>query len=296
MGILFKEVELLPKFEYPVACNDIKVTMDTKHVMSCGVYKPSIKIHNLPKQSIILERNIQNEPIEVVPIDDIFKYGILTAGNKLELHNQTGMRCIAKVALNSRTAVSMKDKLVVGGDRRSLPRYDLHTNKFVDALDSGLDEVFKMKVAKPCTLAVCGTAAVHFLDTDSKKISASFKFNSPLKSMDIAGDTCYVGDEDGNIHAVDLRTQKTRHKAASETPVDLLKASNDFLVSGGGGHLSLWKAQALVGKVGLDSAINAIEVAGALVFVGLESRKMRVFYVSEMGDPPAWCSFVRESP
>lgn len=291
MGL--KEVKLLPHFEYSVACTDIKATQETQNVVSCGVYRPSIKIHNLPTQSIMLERNILNEPIEIVLIDDIFKYALLTAGNMLEIHESSGRMDAIKVPMNCRSAVCAEKEVFVGGDKSTLLRYHLVRRKFEDPIETGLAEVMKVRRLGPTLLAACSSTAVSFVDTAAGDAQV-VEFEDDVMGFDAVGDRCYVGDSAGRIHVLDAGTRKVVHVTHNIAPATVIRAAGEFLVCSAEGCVQVWRSDEMVACALVGSKINAIEVVDSLVFLGLEASEMKIFYVPEMGAPPAWCPFAAE--
>jgi hypothetical protein len=287
-----KEVKLLPHFEYSIACTDIKATQETQHVVSCGVYRPSVKIHNLSTQAIVLERNILNEPIEIVLIDDIFKYALLTVGNVLEIHGSCGKEDAVKVPMNCRSAVCSGRELFVGGDQSTLQRYHLLRRKFESPIETGLAEVARIRCLGPALLVACSSSAVSFLDIENNNVLRVVEFEDSVLGFEALGSKCYVGDDTGRIHVLDASTHSIVYVMDSPVPASVIRGAGEFVVCGGQGSVHVWRGTEIVASVCVGSRINTIEVFGPFVFVGLEASEMKIFYVSEMGAPPAWCSFV----
>lgn len=283
------ELNLLSKFEYPVACTDIKVVHDTEHLVSCGVYKPSVKVHSLSEQTLMVDRNIQNEPLELVLIDGIYKYGILTAGSKIEIHDRAGLRAMAKAPTCSRSITRVAGELLVGSNKSSLTRYNLAKQAIDGAVVTGLDETVKIKAMGPSLVGVCGTDKFSVVDLRSSAVASTIEIGGELLSFDFSENICFVGDEDGCVHVVDLNLQKKVELLISDAPVRTVKCSGDFLMSSSKAGLRVWKNMQSAAEICLENTVNTIESFGPLIFLGLDASKMRTFHISEMGMLPRWC-------
>lgn len=296
MNVTCTELSLLPKFEYPVACTDIKVVHDTEHLISCGVYKPSVKIHSLSEQSIMVDRNIQNEPLELVLIDGVYKYGILTAGNRIEIHDRAGLRIISKAPKGSRSVTHVAGELLVGTSKGLLARYNLAKQATDGTVVTGLDEAVKVRAMGPSLVGFCSTNKFSVVDLRSCAIASTFELGGELLSFDFSERICFVGDEDGSVHVVDLSLQKKVAMLKSDAPVHKVKCCGDFLMSSSRKGLRIWKDMEPAADICLKSAVNTVENFGPLIFVGLETSRARMFYISEMGALPSWCCSAEKTP
>lgn len=289
MHVTCTELSLLPNFEYPVACTDIKVAHDTEHLVSCGVYRPSVKIHSLSEQSIMADRNINNEPLELVLVDSIHKYGVLTAGNRLEIHDLSGMRAMAKAPTCSRSIAHVAGELLIGSSKGSLARYSLAKQAVDGAVGTGLDETVKVRAMGPSLVGVCGTDKLSVVDLRSCTVASMFELGGELLSFDFAESVCFVGDDDGRVHVVDLSLQKRVALLKGDAPVRAVKCCGDFLMTSSRAGLRVWRSMEPAAEISLKGTVNTVECFGPLVFLGLEDSRARTFYISAMGELPSWC-------
>lgn len=92
-----KKIKLFETPSHSISCNHIAIT--GKFLLTCGIYKPKIKIYDLEAQSKLLERVIDSEPLKIVPLDGHQKLAILRNDNYIEFHTKAGF--YNKIAIKS---------------------------------------------------------------------------------------------------------------------------------------------------------------------------------------------------
>jgi ribosome biogenesis protein ENP2 len=60
------QIELIQGFEFPEACNKIKVTRDGKSAVGIGTYKPQMRVWDLEELSMKFERHTDAEGVDFV--------------------------------------------------------------------------------------------------------------------------------------------------------------------------------------------------------------------------------------
>lgn len=133
----FKETTLLHSLDFPTTVTHFTITPEC--LVSVGSYKPVVKIHTLQSKDIKNERNIENEPVCVVPLeDDCSKLAILRDDRYVEFHAKYGHYTSLRIPRIGRGIVynRINANLYIQSDR-NVQMFDLEVGKFADIIGEG---------------------------------------------------------------------------------------------------------------------------------------------------------------
>ncbi|KAG0432497.1 Nucleolar protein 10 [Dictyocoela muelleri] len=115
----FKKINLFETPSHSISCNNLQIS--GKYLLTCGTYKPKIKIYDLEAQSKLLERVVDTEPLKIISLDEHKKLSILRNDNFIEFHTKSGF--YDKIGVNSSVRDILFDmlsgKLMIGGSKYS---------------------------------------------------------------------------------------------------------------------------------------------------------------------------------
>ncbi|KAM0673719.1 Small ribosomal subunit biogenesis [Gurleya vavrai] len=285
----FKEVNVLQSLDFPTACYDIKLTPN--YLLSIGTYKPILKIHDLNELALKNERNLENEPLVISPLEeDATKIAILRSDKYIEFHAKYGLHHTIKIPLYGRDLLYNKiraELLVLSEDE--IFRVNLEEGRFMKSVLSGgnsFDQSFVHNL-----ILVGNENGFSFYDlrnrnkvkeNESKRINAvRFKNNDGMIF-------CVAGDN--FIKEFDIRMENEKYKIDIEN-AKKIKYNDNFMCAMTDKKLNIYNENNLISQ--LDGKnLNAFEFEKGLFFVASEDFNIKTYFDSEIGNAPSWCSFI----
>jgi ribosome biogenesis protein ENP2 len=293
---VFTEISVIQEFEYPVACNHLKMTPDREHIISCGTYKPRIKIHDLSEHSMKLERHMEAEPLKIEVLGrDLSKLAVLRNDRVIEFHAKYGLHDtirLPKFGEDISFLPSLSELLVVGRSN-SVIRFNLERGRFLKPIESEFYEINSVKVSDVHGLVVVGGAGgFGFIDPRVRKLIKSMRTGEDITSLCYSdnGLNLCVGDALGGIKAYDLRSKdEVLSMSHGNTAVKNVFFSHKNIISASGMYVRLWEGVETLLDLKMNSKINAMALDEGIIMLGTDEPVIRTYYSPRLGDVPGWC-------
>ncbi len=325
---MMSRIEIIQDFNFPVACQKIKTSVDGNYLVGAGVYKPQLRYYDLYNMSLKHSQITDYQTVDFELVQDDWRKVItlyrdryvdfhVNTQSKLRLRTPREGRCIK---LNRHAA-----NLYVGGTSSSLYGIDLARGSFsaeIDLDSAGVNQIAvgtENTPAMPLLTAAADDGLLSCIDTRINKVvtqlevgaDATTAFN--LKTIPGCTSVAHhptknimaVGTASGHLMLYDLRRRAPLatidHK--SSAPIHTIafrESSGRTLCIAGDRHaVRLWNVgeQTAVPKlhtaiVPSGTTINSFEIYRdtGMIFTPMDREDIGVYYIPDLGRVPDWCT------
>ncbi|KAF7684579.1 Nucleolar protein 10 [Astathelohania contejeani] len=298
-SIEYKEISLIQDMEYTATCNHIKLTEDGTHLISCGSYRPQIKIHELKELAMKLERHMDSEPIRLEILDtNHHKLAILRDDRTIEFHAKYGVHHKIRVPSlgNDLCLNKLKADLLICGYSNEIYRFNLQQGRFIKSYTTSLKKINSIKINPIHNLiGYVGDSKIEFIDPRNKNIIASIEMQfHELTKMAYSGNGinfCIGGSDNTNKNKVqmfDLRSKNPIKQNLHDTKISDVLFNGKNIISADRNNIKIWNSEEYALDIQTDGIINTLEVDKGILFVGYEGGPIKTYYSSILGGIPEW--------
>lgn len=146
-------IELIKDFGFPISSQDLVLTNDNQYAITCGIYKPSVKIFELSSLALKCSRGIDSEIIKIQMLGDSWqKFALACNDRNIELHAQYGRHFKIRVPKTPRDMVynNFTCDLQISNSTEEIFRLNLEEGRFMSTFhckSPGIDSmVFNQKL------------------------------------------------------------------------------------------------------------------------------------------------------
>eukprot|EP00798_Chlamydomonas_sp_ICE-L_P005815 gene5815-6101_t len=292
-----RRLELLQDFQFPAACQRLKISPDGQYIFATGYHPPMLKVYDLANLSPKFQRNMDHEVVDFqILTDDYSKAAFLCTDRTVNLHAKFGSYFKIRVPNLSegRFMTPLASHLPSINASGVSPQHGL----FGCAGEDGNLECFDLRQKEPVGLLDAATAA----GAPGQQLTAL--------RFDDAGMHVAVGTENGLVAMFDLRSQRPLHVkdhmygskildikfhngGASSSSIN----SKRYVISSDKHIIKVWDVANGAGYTSIEPTegqINDVCVwpNSGLIMVGCDSSKIQNYFIPSLGPAPRWCSFL----
>ncbi|TBU00695.1 hypothetical protein CWI38_1687p0030 [Hamiltosporidium tvaerminnensis] len=292
-------LKIIQSFEFPEACIAMKMTEDKTHIITCGSYKPQLRIYDLNELNLKVERHMESEgkKIEILE-EDYGKIAILRNDRYIEFHAKYGLHHLVRIPKlgNDLSFNKISAELLICGDSSDIYRFNLEQGRFLKSLISECDNINSIKT-NPVHNLICGVGnKITFFDPRSRNCLKNFVSENVEEYSSISfnnnGINFCVGTEDGNIIVYDLRSKKELFikKHQNENKIKEILYSDKNIYSLDQKTLNVWNLNQDLVKIETGFVQNTFIVDDGFVSIGGDTPEIHCYYSSILGKSPTWCT------
>lgn len=286
----FHEIDVLQSTAFPISCHDVKITQNA--LISIGTYKPCMKIHNLNELSLKSDRNLENEPLKVEPLnEDGTKVCVLRTDRYIELHAKFGYHSSYRIPSQGRNIQFNHvnaDLLTQSDDAIYL--FNLEEGRFKKPIEH--ENIVNMHLS-----TTNGILAVACIDKtilyDYRSMECITEFgckNTTAVQFGKSGiDFCL---NEGNIVKIkDLRMNDITYAVECNGYIKALRCNNNMVCALDNDNLTFIVDGNIKWNIHQEN-INAFDFDGNVFFLGCENGCIKIFHNPEIENEPEWCRLV----
>lgn len=274
-----EDLPLLPEREFTVSC--INLFRKSNLLFALGTYRPSIKVFNLSLQAILLDRNISEYPINVISLDNLNKYYMLT-NTGLEIHGIHGKVKNIKLSFIPRGMILFEKVTLIIGNKPIIKIID-KSNKLKDDLNIPIEPLYITSYNDVFGIANTDEVCLY----KEYKLIHKCKVNE-LNSFTFDNQFIYIGNSFGLFYKINLLTNESfdlyQH---NESINQIIRNEDSFILSSNTNIIIIKNDTNKIIELGCK--INSIEIDKSILFVGCDDGKIRIYNVGETKDLPEWC-------
>jgi ribosome biogenesis protein ENP2 len=323
-----KRLELLQGLEFPTASTNVKFSADGQFLMSCGVYKPSIMMHELHQLSAKFQRHLDADVVQCQFLsEDYSKLVFLCSDRSVEFHAQFGRQHRTRIPRFGRDLAYHFPScdLYVAGAGPEIYRLNLEQGRFLAPMTTASEEGNNTIGINPIfqLIGVGGENGVmETWDVRQRKSVGSLQIPandegvsaqiSTFRFYEHDGLSLAVGTSDGRVLMYDLRrnqplfTQEHHHGTPIVDLKFLSSTSNEHamdrsfetsLVSScDSAGLRLWSKDSgalhTAWEVPFPLRDVAWSPASGLVVCAVDAPRLQAYYIPSLGKAPRWAAFL----
>lgn len=317
-----KRIELIQDFEFPSACQRIKITPDGQYIFATGYHAPRVRVYDLSQLSMKFERYLDAEIVDFqILSDDYSKAVFLCADRSLHFHAKFGAYYQVRVPRFGRDLAYSKTsaELLVSGSAPEVYRLDLSEGRFMSPLQTRSQAVNACCVAPAHGLFACAgdDGGLECFDLRQREslgwmnaAAAAGVDGQELTSLrfDDNGLQMAVGTSGGVVAIFDLRSSKpliTKDHMYDSAIVDIKFQTDPFgsgqrhIVSSDRNIIKIWDAETGEAHTNIEPGESAGEINdvalwpdSGLLMAACDSSRIQAYFVPSLGPAPTWCSFL----
>ena len=294
---LFKEIDSIKGFEYPVACTGVCVSSNQRRIVTLGVYKPAVKLFDLGSMTMKFERHLVADPIQVLSlVDNAEKFVILRKDRTLEFHSRNGLHDTVRMPYQPREMLfnPVCSELYACGAYDTVFRFSLEQGRFLKGIDASNIRGLAFS-DRHGLIAGVSAECVHLIDSRSRETVLTRNVpGAALSCIDFSDNAVNyaVATEEGALMGYDIRADAPTHRTSLDGPVGRIKYSGRHLLCSSGSSISVFSEDWKSTRIETEFSINSFDISGGLLAVGGEYEEMRCYFSDRLGPVPSWCSNV----
>ena len=306
-------IELIQDFDFPVAAHRVRVSPDSGYIVASGVYPPRVKIYETTELGLKVERGIDAEVLQMqVLSDDYSKLALLCDDRNIELHAQYGRHFKIRIPKFGRDMVYNPHTadIVAVGATNEIYRLSLNLGRFQSPFVSDSEELTCVTYSGQLELLATGSidSRVEFWDTNQKVKAHTLELPSQMLGQEISAIAfeptqalqVSIGTEKGKVLTYDMRYPVPMHTLTHhyKCPIKSIKyhSASRKMITADKKIIKIWDQQSgsLFTNIEPKAHVNDVETVGdsGLIFAPLESDKIGIYFVPELGNAPKWCAFL----
>lgn len=316
-----RRIELIQDFEFPAACQRIKISSNGEYVFATGYHPPRVRVFDVNQLSMKFERHFDSEIIDFqILTEDYSKAAFLCADRSVALHARYGTHYRLRVPRMGRDLAysPYSAELFIAASAPELYRISLGEGRFMAALSTKSPAINACGIS-PChgLLACAGEDGILECFDPRQRNSlgwldaagAAGGHGQGLTSLrfDDGGMHVGVGTSGGIVAIYDLRSQRPmaiKDHMYDSPIVDLKFHTATAGIAGSQLVISSDKHAVRIWEVDSGHALATIEPPGAgindvctwphsgLIMIGADSPRVHSFFIPSLGPAPPWCSFL----
>lgn len=283
----YKEITLIQSLDFPTTVTHFSFTSEC--LVSVGSYKPVVKIHLLHSKDLKNERNIENEPVKVLPLEnDCGKLAILRNDRYIEFHAKYGHYYSLRIPKLGRDIMynSVNANIYIQSDS-DIQMFDLEVGKYTQKIEADDSNINCFHMSHANNLLAIGTDEnILYYDMRSNEMVKKLGYGCNALFMHENGiDICH-GNRD--IMLCDIRSEKYKFKVDNDKEVKSVKCYGKLFYA-----MDEDKIIVSDGKesVSIDEKLqNCFDVDENVIFMGGENGCIKTYYNTECEKYPAWCT------
>jgi len=317
-----KRIELIQDFEFPSACQRIKITPDGQYIFATGYHAPRVRVYDLSQLSMKFERYLDAEIVDFqILSDDYAKAVFLCADRTLHFHAKFGAYYQVRVPRFGRDLAYSKTSadLLVSGSAPEVYRLDLAEGRFMSPLQTRSQAVNACGIAPAHGLFACAgdDGGLECFDLRQREslgwmnaAAAAGVSGQELTSLrfDDNGLQMAVGTSGGVVAVFDLRSSKpliTKDHMYDSAIVDIKFQTDPFgsgqrhVVSSDRHIIKIWDADTGEAHTNIEPGESAGEINdvalrpdSGLLMAACDSARIQAYFVPSLGPAPTWCNFL----
>lgn len=291
-------MKVMQDFKFPVSSVDMALPEDKRHVLSVGIYKPSVRIYDLNSLALKTERHLESDALKITPLsEDGSKLCVLRNDRVIEFHAKYGRHENVKtptlcydICFNK-----FKAELMAGGKGRNVYRFNLEQGRFLNSYPTTIEDVcsVSMNIANGL-IAIAGDKEIQFIDQRSKKTVKTVEYEESPSALAFSdnGIDFGVGTSEGIVYLHDLRSRKELLKNKHGTGVKKVLFSGKMLLSMDKDVLRVSGGSGILGEYKSESEMNCFECDEGVILIGMNNGEMKTVLSEALGRIPSWFKMV----
>lgn len=302
--------QLIEHFEFPIACNNLTLCPDGKHLWSSGIYPPQIHCYELDQLTLKFSRNITSEIIKMIPLSSDFRKLVMMGNDRsIQIHAAFGAYHSFKLPKIGRDMLydEYSTDLFIVGNSNEIYRFNFENGIFKEPIPSktntsNINCIEKNPIFPMISIGNDNGYVECFDKRDNKnigKLKLKDDEANTLKFDPIDGLTLAVGTIEGKVLLFDIRKdvpylEMDHHY---EEPIKKIHFHDitKNIISCDSKVIRIWKKNGdIYSNIEPPSTINdfLFYPKSGMMFVAGERQKIKPYYIPSLGNAPKWCSFV----
>lgn len=303
-------LELIQDFNFPTACNKIKITKDLNNIIACGVYKPTLKIFENNQLSLKCSRGVDSEIIDFSLLtDDYKKIAMICSDRNIEIHAQYGKHFKIRVPKTPRCCFynPFSCDFMVGASSNQVYRLNLEEGRFMNSINvtqNGVNNIIYNKFVD-VSIFGCDQGNVEICDYRLRKSVGQVDVcdGEDVMVLENSGNPYefFLGTSEGLVRTYDLRhdrfVQEKRHPYMMPIiSIQLHEKSNKLITADK-------KQVRIYDKNNYENTflnfepkreLNDLKIfpGSGLLIAGAEDPKCQAFFIPALGHAPKFCEFI----
>eukprot|EP00163_Fabomonas_tropica_P008529 TRINITY_DN18265_c0_g1_i1.p1 TRINITY_DN18265_c0_g1~~TRINITY_DN18265_c0_g1_i1.p1 ORF type:complete len:676 (-),score=182.89 TRINITY_DN18265_c0_g1_i1:108-2135(-) len=310
-----RRVELLQDFEFPIASQCLKASKDGEYIIGTGTYKPQVRCWETAQLSLKFSRHLQSEVVQFQILgDDYKKLAFLGSDRTVEVHAQYGYHYRTRIPKPGRdmTYHNGNCDLYMCGTGNEIYRLNLDQGRFLSPFESSQEDLNCIGLSPAHYLLATGGSS-GIVECWDPRVRKRVGHVSPRTFVEDGGEgnevTCVrfspsglemaAGTSSGHVLLFDLRSNKPaiiKDHQYGLPIIDLKFHNTGRIISSDKKIIKIWdKTQGkLFTSIEPEEDISDVCVVGdsGVILLAGEASRNPGFYIPELGQAPAWCSFL----
>ena len=305
---LKNKIELIAEFEFSGSSRHVDVTKDGLTLAVSGEYPPQIKIFDLVDLSQTTVFSLKGMPVHFQFLsDDWSKLVSLRSDRKLDFYNKGGDLFTVPLPLRCRHfAYSYPTaNLFLASENQQLLRLNLEMGQFIEPIKTGFKVANKVAIAEEYQIICAAFESGQMEFYDPRDASRSAVATVDLKqeitqiAFDETGLKLAVGLADGTVPLFDIRNSNPvfKYSHRNQQPINSLhfhKSGKIISSDRRGCRIHDAETGEFFTSFETKAALNGIYPYqnSGLLFGTVETEKIQVMLIPELGPAPRWASFL----
>uniref|UniRef100_A0A1D2A8K0 Uncharacterized protein n=1 Tax=Auxenochlorella protothecoides TaxID=3075 RepID=A0A1D2A8K0_AUXPR len=315
-----RRVELVQDFEFPAACQRIKVSADQQYIFASGYHPPRVRVYDVNQLSLKFERHLNAEIVDFqILSEDYSKAVFLCDDRRLDFHAKFGSYHKTRVPRAGRclTYSHPTAELFVAGSAPEIWRLSLEEGRFMAPMPAASPGVNALGLS-PAHGLLAAAGEEGLLECYDPRVRASVGSLEAARAagadgqgltalrFDDSGMHVAVGTSGGLVAVFDLRSQRPMvvkdHQYESpildiKWPTTAAGRSRALVASADRHIIKFWDAASGEGFTNIepkDGDINDICLwpGSGLVMAGCDTPRIQAYFIPALGPAPKWSSFL----
>lgn len=321
-----RRIELIQDFDFPAACQRIKLTSDGQYIFATGYHPPRVRVYDVNQLSMKFERHLDSEIVDFqILTEDYSKAVFLSADRYLNFHARFGAYYKIRVPKFGRdlSYAPFTAELLVAASAPEVYRLNLEEGRFLSPLPTRSSAINCCGISPSHGLFACAgeDGGLECFDLRQKQslgwLNAANGANASGQGLtalrfDKSGMHVAVGTSGGIVALYDLRSSiplLTKDHMYDSPIVDIKFHSGGALggaaadgklrvISTDRHIIKIWDAMSGEGYTNIEPAdgsdINDVAVSGdsGLVMAACDSSRIQAYFIPSLGPAPRWCTFL----
>lgn len=317
-----RRVELLQDFEFPAACQRLKVSPDGQYIFATGYHPPRVRVYDVNQLSMKFERHLDSEIVDFQILSDNFDKAVfLCADRSLCIHARFGHYYKTRIPKFGRDLAycPFTAELLVAASAPEVYRMNLSEGRFMTPLATKSPAINACGISPAHGLLACagedgGLECFDLRQRDSlgylNAAGAAGSAGQALTALrfDDGGMHVAVGTSGGLVAIFDLRSQRpmtVKDHMYDSRITDIKFHSGGGGPAGGDTHrvisadrriIKIWDMDSGEGFTNMEPAEDINDVCvwkdSGLIMAGCDTSRIQAYFVPALGPAPRWCSFL----
>lgn len=201
---------IIHDFVFPSCATRVKVSPDGQYVVATGTYKPVIKLYDLEQMSLKVQRNMDEEAIQLQFLsDDASKFMVSRLDRTLEFHAANGLHTTVRVPRYIRDFTYHKATcdVLVASNANEIYRLNLEQGAYQPSILTGFNEAnggitaLGLNPVYPI-LGVAGANGVESWDLRDRSSAGYLDILNTLSSSQMNSTTSLIGSSGNNNNSI----------------------------------------------------------------------------------------------